>query len=589
MLSRLHDRLGLRTGPVIFFTSAFIVTLFTLAMGFFPGPVQSVFGALADVMRYDIGWVFTLGATAMLVFAVGMAFSRFGRLKLGPDDGEPVYSGIAWFGMIFAAGVGAILMFFGVAEPITHYAVPPLVGVEPYSEQAALDATSIGTFHFGFQLWAIQVVPGLAFAYFTYKRNLPPRASSAFQPFIGDRIHGPWGKTIDIMAIVATVFGIAVSIGLGAMQINAGLTYVYGVPMQGWIQALTIALITGAGLTSVLLGMDKGVKRLSYLNILMAVALMLFVLMWGATMDTFRGVVETAGRYLYNLPVLSFFNDFSGSGQWTGDWTVFYWAWAVTWSPFVGMFIAKISRGRTIREFVIATIGMPTSFVIVWMSVWGISGIMQDQATATSGAGGELVETVVDDGNIEAALFQFLQGYPAFGFVAVFALIVIVIFFVTSMDSGALVMDGIASGHEDAGPKRQRGFWTVSIGAVCTVILVTAGENGFNAMQEVIIVIGLPLMILTFIMMLSLLQAVREDYGSARPIRTRQWKRVLPMEEFHRRAQEEPSATEEFVIRPEYEVGTEPDFDTHQPQTWHWQRGDGNVEDSDADQKGQQS
>lgn len=195
-------------------------------------------------------------------------------------------------------------------------------------------------------------------------------------------------------------------------------------------------------------------------------------------MDTFRGVVETAGRYLYNLPVLSFFNDFSGSGQWTGDWTVFYWAWAVTWSPFVGMFIAKISRGRTIREFVIATIGMPTSFVIVWMSVWGISGIMQDQATATSGVSGELEETVVDDGNIEAALFQFLQGYPAFGFVAVFTLIVIVIFFVTSMDSGALVMDGIASGHEDAGPKRQRVFWTVSIGAVCTVILVTAGENG---------------------------------------------------------------------------------------------------------------
>jgi choline/glycine/proline betaine transport protein len=572
MLTRLHDRLGLRTGPHIFFISALVIIAFTVAMAAFPAQVQGAFGLVAGFLRYDAGWFYTAGASLMLVFALALAASRYGRVKIGDDDAEPEYSGIAWFGMIFAAGVGAVLMFWGVAEPINHYANPPLYGTEPESDTAAMQALSIANFHFGLHMWAILSVPGLAFGYFTYKRKLPPRVSSAFQPLLGDGIHGPWGKTIDIISIVATVFGLAVSVGLGALQINSGMNYVLGVPVAGWIQAVIIAVITAAGLASVVSGMDKGVKRLSYANIIMAVALMVYVLMWGASMDTMRGVVESAGAYLSNLPALSFFNDTFGSGEWSGDWTVFYWAWTVTWSPFVGLFVAKISRGRTVRQFVLACLGLPTAFVVVWMGIYGLNAVRIDRAAGTAGS---LTQAIVTEGNVEAALFQFLQSFPLYLPVAVFALLIITVFFVTSMDSGALVMDSMANGHEDEAPKRQRVFWTVAVGAVCTAILTTSGENGLNALQEVIIVIGFPVMIVMLMQSALLLQALREDAGSARPIRTRQWKRVLPLEEYHRRAQDEEHDIEEYVIRPEYEVGTEPEHDTHQPNTWHWQQSRG--------------
>lgn len=569
MLHRLHDRLGLRTTPSIFFVSAALIVVFTAAMSLFPGPVQGFFGGIAHVLRYRTGWFYTFSVTALVIFAVGLALSRYGRVKIGDDDSQPAYSGLTWFGMLFAAGVGAVLMFWGVAEPINHYANPPMYGTNPESDRAAVEALNIANFHFGVHMWAILAVPGLAFGYFTYKRKLPPRVSSAFHPLLGDGIHGPWGKTIDILSIVATVFGLAVSVGLGALQINSGLTYVYGIPMAGWIQAAIVAVITAVGLASVLAGMEKGVKRLSYANIVLAVALLLFVLMAGASMDTMRAIVESVGGYAQQLPTLAFFNDTYGGGTWSGDWTVFYWAWTVTWAPFVGMFVAKISRGRTIREFVVGVLGAPSAFVVVWMAIYGYNAIRIDRAPGTRGT---LTETIVTQGNPEAALFQFLQTMPWFAVTAFVALIVITVFFITSIDSGALVMDAMANGHEDEGPRRQRIFWTLAVGAVCTAIIATSGENGLNALQEVIIVIGAPVMLLEALQAVMLLQALRQDAGTARPMRTRQWKRVLPAEEYHRRAQEDGAAVSEYVIRPEYEVGTEPENDTHQPRTWHWQR-----------------
>nr|WP_221433158.1 dephospho-CoA kinase [Micrococcus endophyticus] len=574
MLTRLHDRLGLRTSPAVFFSAAAVIILFTVAMGLFPGPVQAVFGAAAHWLRYDVGWFYTLAATLLLAVCLILAVSRYGRVRLGDDDASPEYSGLAWFGMMFAAGVGAVLMFWGIAEPMTHYALPPLEGTEPYSDQAAVQALNIANFHFGLHMWAILVVPGLCFGYFTYKRNLPPRVSSAFQPLLGDRIHGPIGKTIDVIAIVSTVFGMGVSTGLGALQINAGVNYVVGVPVAGWVQALILAVITAVAVASALAGLDKGVKRLSYLNIVLAVALMLWVLMWAASsMDVVRGVIESFGRYLGALPLLTTFNDTLGGGTWSGDWTVFYWAWTVSWAPFVGMFVARISRGRTIREFVFASLGLPTAFVIVWMGVYGYSAIFADRAAAPeAGTGGPLAQTIAVEGNVQVALFRFLQEMPLYLPIAVLALIVIVIFFVTSIDSGALVMDAMANGHEDLAPRRQRVFWGVSVGAVCTAIIVTAGDDGLNALQEVIIVIGFPVMVLTVLQALLLLQALREDAGAARPLRTRQWKRVLPPEEYHRRAREDATVREEYAIRPEFEVGTEPEYETHTPNTWHAQQ-----------------
>ena len=574
LLTRTHDRLGLRTSPSIFFVSAAAIVLFTVAMGLFPGPVQSFFGAISTWLRYDVGWFFTFGLTLLVVVSVGLALSRYGRVKLGDDDAEPEYSGLAWFGMLFAAGVGAVLMFWGIAEPINHYAAPPLAGTQPFSDQAAMQAIDIANFHFGIHMWAILVVPGLCFGYFTYKRKLPPRMSSAFQPLLGDGIHGPIGKTIDVLAIVATVFGLGVSTGLGAMQINSGMNYVFGVPVAGWVQAAILAVITATALVSVLAGMDRGVKRLSYANIVFAIALLLFVLMFSASsMDIVRGIVESAGRYVSALPMLSTFNDTMKGGQWSGDWTVFYWAWTVTWSPFVGMFIARISRGRTIREFVFASLGLPTAFVIVWMGIYGFAAFDMDRASAPGpGQGGELTRTIVEESNPQAALFQFLQHLPAYLPVAILATVVIVIFFITSIDSGALVLDAMANGHEELSKRRQRVFWALAVGSVCAAIILTSGDNGLAALQEVIIVIGAPMLLMSVLQALLLVRALREDAGSVKPIRTRQWKKVLPAEEYHRRAHEDGQDMDEYVIRPEFEVGTEPEYDTHTPNTWHAQR-----------------
>ncbi|MDY6054441.1 dephospho-CoA kinase [Micrococcus sp.] len=573
-LTRLHDALGLRTSPAIFFGAAATILVFTAAMSLFPEPVQRVFGAAATWLRYDVGWIYTGAATLIVLFTIGLAVSRYGRVKLGDDDATPEYSGVAWFGMMFAAGIGAVLMFWGIAEPMNHYATPPLDDTLAFSDKAARDALSIANFHFGIHMWAMLLMPGLGFGYFTYKRKLPPRVSSAFQPLLGDGIHGPIGKTIDIVAIVATVFGLAVSVGLGALQINAGMNYVFDVPVAGWVQALTLAVITAGGLASVLAGMDSGVKRLSFINILVAVALMLFVLMFSvSSSDVLRGTVESAGRYISQLPLLTTFNDAFHSGRWSGAWTVFYWAWTVTWAPFVGMFVAKISRGRTIRAFVAAGLGLPTSFTLIWMGIYGFSAFQSDRATAAApGQGGDLTTTIVTDGNVQAALFQHLHGMPLYLPVAAVALFVITLFFVTSIDSGALVMDAMANGHEDPAARRQSVFWAVSIGAVCAAIILTAGERGLEALQEVIIVIGLPVLGLIVLQAVMLVQALREDAGAAQPLRTRQWKKVLPTEEYRRRAAEDHGTIAEYVTRPEFEPGTEPEYETHVPNTWAHQR-----------------
>lgn len=562
MLNKLHDRLGLRTNPVIFFSSALFIIVFTLLMMIFPTAMSDGIGVISDFIITYLGWVYTLGIAIFFFFLIYMAMSRFGRIKIGDDDAEPEYSGLAWFGMLFAAGVGAVLLFWGAAEPITHYANPPYDGVEPQSDHAALEALAIANWHIGLGVWIILTIPALAFGYFTYKRKLPPRVSSIFQPLLGERIHGPIGKTIDSVAIVSTVFGIAVSVGLGALQINSGMGIMYGVPLGGWIQAAIVAVITAAGITSVLMGMDKGVKRLSYINILLAISLMIFILMTGATRFVTLGTIESAGYFLQKLPVMMLFNDAFADTGWIGSWTVFYWAWTVTWAPFVGLFIAKISQGRTIRQFVVGVLAAPTTFTLIWVGVFGLSAFNIER-----NENGTLVQTVVEEGDIPAALFEFLGHFPLYQLVAAVTLVVITIFFITSIDSAALVMDAIANGHEDPAPKKQGIFWAASIGVVSASILVAAGDNGLTALQNIIIVIGFPVWLIGFMQMWMLVRALREDAGELPPMRTRQWKQVIPIEEYHRRAQEDFSSIEEVTIRPEYELGTEPEFEGLVPNT----------------------
>ncbi|GAA4513622.1 BCCT family transporter [Brevibacterium yomogidense] len=522
----------------MFFGAAGIIILFVLATIVFTEPLSKATGVASHWLMVNLGWFYILGVTSFLIFLIYIAASRFGRVKLGPDDEGPEHSNAAWFAMLFAAGIGSILMFWGVAEPVSHFGAPPregALGIAPESTAAAVDALNFSLYHFTFHTWAIFTLPSLGFAYFIHKRNLPPRVSSIFQPILGKRIHGPIGKFIDVVAIIGTVFGVAVSIGLGTLQINGGLEQLFGVPQNAGWQLIIIGIVTGIAMISVGLGLEKGIKVLSNINIVGAVALLLFVLVaGGSTLFMLKGTFESFGSYVWNLADLALWNDTLADTGWQNTWTVFYWAWTITWSPFVGIFIARISRGRTIRQFVIGVLAVPALFSVVWFGIFGYASLNIEM----NGEGG-LVERVVVDEDIPGALFELLSHYPAAWIVSVFAIAIVIIFFITSLDSAALVIDTMSNGHEDFNPLGQRLFWALAVGLITATLLVFSGEGGLEALQSISILIGLPFFIIAFFQMYALHRALREDAGEMPAVRTREWRKVLPPEETIRRMRAE--------------------------------------------------
>ncbi len=554
MLTRLHDTLRLRTNPPIFFASALVIILFVLGTIFFTDALDTGVSAASDWLLTNLGWFYILGVTVFLVFLIYIAASRYGRVKLGPEDEAPEHSRGAWFAMLFAAGIGSILMFWGVAEPVSHLGSPPRasLGIEPGTVEAATDAMNFTYYHFTLHTWTIFTLPALCFAYFIHKRNLPPRVSSIFQPILGERIHGPIGKLIDVVAIIGTVFGIAVSIGLGTLQINSGLAQTIGIPESALWQLIIIGVVCGLATISVSLGLDRGIKVLSNINIVVAVLLLIFVLVFGPTLFMTRGVFESFGTYIQELPQLALWNDTFADSGWQNSWTVFYWAWTITWSPFVGIFIARISRGRTIRQFVVGVLAIPSAFSVIWFGIFGYASF-----DIEFNQGGGLVDRVVDQGDIPGALFAFLEHYPLTVPVTVVAILLVVIFFVTSVDSAALVIDTMNNGHEDFNPLGQRIFWAVAVGLVTATLLVFSGTGGLEALQSTIILVGLPFFVMAYFQMYALTRALREDAGILPRVRVRRWKKVLPPEEVERREDdgdafsEHYDEEEEVVVVPE--------------------------------------
>ena len=532
MSERIMRALRLKTDPGVFLTTVGIILAFVIITFLFGDWVGNVFGTASGWIMTNLGWFYILGVTTFLGFLIWIAMSRFGHVRLGSDDEEPEHSTATWFAMLFAAGIGSILMFWGVAEPISHFANPPRGNVEPGTADAAQEAMAFTLYHFGLHTWTIFALPSLAFAYFIYKRKMPPRLSSIFAPLLGDKVFGPIGKTIDIVALIGTVFGVATSVGLGTLQINAGLNELFGIAVSPYIQVLTIAIVTTVACISVALGLEKGIKRLSNANIVMAVGLLIFILVTGPTLFLLKGTVESLGVYLTALPELALWNNvFPANGDlaaWQNTWTVFYWAWTITWSPFVGIFIARISRGRTIRQFVFGVLGLPVAFSVLWFGIFGMASFHIE----LEGEGG-LAQTVAVDGDIPGALFQFLSNYPAATFISGLAVVLVVIFFTTSVDSAAMVVDMIASGKDDevqASPAHQRVIWAVLMGAVGATILAGTGEGGLTALQEVITVIGLPFFVIAFVMMYSLVKGLNDDMGERLPTITRQWDRAYSPE-----------------------------------------------------------
>lgn len=514
--------LGLKSDPTIFLTSLGLIVAF---VAFAIGAGKTAERSLASVANWlltNVGWMYIGGVSFTFIFLIGVFASRYGRVKLGDDDGEAEHSLVAWFSMLFAGGVGAVLMFWGVAEPINHVYHVPMADQEPLTEGAAIEAMAFTFYHFGVHMWVIMALPGLALGYFIYKRKLPPRLSSVFSPILGAKIYETPGKLIDALAVIGTVFGIAVSTGLGTLQINSGLHKLWGVPEVSWMQLAILMVITVMACFSVAAGLDKGIKVLSNVNIGLAVLLMIFVIITGPTLTLLRSAVEAFGIYAEWLPKMSFWTDsFNDNPGWQGKWTVFYWAWTMCWSPFVGMFVARISRGRTVREFIGGVLALPAGFSVIWFAIFGQAGLEIEFNNP-----GYLTQPVVEEGDVSAALFKFLEQFPWTMPVSAIALIVVAIFFVTSIDSSAMINDMIATGEENESPTTYRILWAVTVGAVAAALLIISPDTGIATLQQVVIIVAFPFFLMQFVMMYSLVKGMHDDAAAEPAIQTRQWEKT---------------------------------------------------------------
>lgn len=486
--------------PPVFFGSASLILAFVIFGAGFSDLASEVFSQVQSTIVSSFGWFYLLAVAIFLIFSISLAVSSFGHIKLGPDHSEPDYGYLSWFAMLFSAGMGIGLLFFGVAEPIMHFSSPP-VG-EGGTVEAAREAMSITFFHWGLHAWAIYAVVGLALAYFGFRHNLPLTMRSALYPLIGERIYGPIGHAVDIFAVLGTMFGIATSLGLGVLQINAGLSYLFDLPESVYLQIALIGGITLLATVSVVAGLDAGIKRLSQLNLLLAVLLMLFVLFAGPTLFLLQALVQNTGMYL-NEVVSQTFNLYAYEPNgWIGGWTLFYWGWWIAWSPFVGMFIARVSRGRTIREFVLGVLLVPVGFTFMWMTFLGGTAIDMELGELS----GVLTSAVSD--NPPIAIFTMFEQMPLSMLASGLATLLVMTFFVTSSDSGSLVIDTITSGGHPKPPVWQRIFWALTEGLVAAVLLLA---GGLTALQTASIAGALPFVIVMLVVCFGLLKGLRME------------------------------------------------------------------------------
>ncbi|CAM3394689.1 MULTISPECIES: glycine betaine uptake BCCT transporter [Saccharibacillus] len=485
---------------MVFAVALAIILAFVLWGALFPDQLGTSAQAALDFSTEKFGWFYLIAAFGFLIFAVYLAFSRFGKIKLGQDDDEPEYSTPTWFAMLFSAGMGIGLVFWGVAEPVSHYIDPP-EGTEPGTAQAAQVAMRYSFFHWGLHPWAIYSVISLALAYFQFRKGYKGLISSTFVPLLGDRVNGPIGKAIDILAVIATAFGVATSLGLGTLQIAGGIQQIFGYSSTILVQVLIIAVVTVIYLISSTTGLDKGIRILSNVNMVAAAALLLFVLFVGPTAFIFDTFTVTLGGYVQNIVQMSLrMTPFSDS-TWVSAWTLFYWAWWISWAPFVGTFIARVSRGRTIREFILGVMLVPSLFGCFWFAVFGGSGIY---SARFEGSG--LAAAVEED--VTSALFLMLQNLPLGMIVSFVALLLIAMFFITSADSATFVL-GMLSSNGTLDPSAKiKITWGLVQSSIAVVLLIS---GGLTALQTASIVVALPFAVIIIGMCFSLYKALSEE------------------------------------------------------------------------------
>jgi betaine/carnitine transporter, BCCT family len=488
----------------VFVFSALLVLLFVIGTLMFPETAKQAFDGSKSWSIDHFDWLFLVAGNIFVLFCLLLILLPTGSIRLGGVDAKPEFSTISWFAMLFAAGMGIGLMFWSVAEPAAYYTDwwgTPL-NVAKGTPEAARLAMGATMFHWGLHPWAIYAVVGLSLAFFTYNKKLPLTIRSAFYPFIKDRSWGWFGHVIDVVAVMATIFGLATSLGFGAQQAAGGLHYLFDIPNTISTQIAIIIGVTSVATISVVRGLDGGVKLLSNLNMLLALMLLLFVIVMGPGLGIFSGVMHTTSDYLSNLLPLS---------NWIGrddqkfyhGWTVFYWAWWISWSPFVGMFIARVSKGRTVREFLVAVLLVPTFVTIIWMTTFGGTGLSQIQAHVGELSGGI--------SQVSLALFQMLENLPLATISSFLGIVLVLVFFITSSDSGSLVIDSITAGGKLDAPVPQRVFWACMEGLIAGALLFGGGKDALGALQAAAISVGLPFTLVLLAMCIALYMGLKHE------------------------------------------------------------------------------
>ncbi len=486
----------------VFLSSALITLAVTVWCTAFPVNAFATLETVVGWVSTWFGWYYIALATAVLVFVVFLGFSRYGSVRLGPEHSRPEFSTGAWAAMLFAAGIGTDLMFYAVYEPATQYLNPP--SIEGGTVQAAREGTVWTLFHYGLSGWGMYAMMGIALAYFAYRMNLPLSVRSALFPIFGRRIDGPIGHATDTAAVLGTIFGVATSLGIGVVSLNVGLTIVFGLPQGLTVQIALIVLAVVIATVSATTGVEKGIKVISQVNVLLAILLVVFVLVTGRTSQLLNATVLNVGDYVSMFPDLTMQTfPFEDNAEWMGFWTLFFWAWWIAWSAFVGLFLARISRGRTIKQFVAGTMIIPFSYIVMWVSVFGNAAIQELRAGNAS-----FQSTIEAATGPDLGLWALLQEYPAFPVVATLAILVGLLFYVTSADSGALVMANLSSHLPTAnhdGSSWLRIFWAVATGAL-TLAILAAGN--VYALQYATIIVGLPFAFVMVAVMWGLYKAL---------------------------------------------------------------------------------
>ena len=500
---------GFDVQPVVFGVAVGVILLFVaVTLGVGEETAGAAFGAIQDTIATYLGWFYILCANVFIAVILYFGFGKYGSIRIGGPTQETEFSDFSWLAMLFSAGMGIGLMFWSVGEPIWHYSAPPFGD----AETAAAAETSMVTtfFHWGIHPWAIYGIVALGLAFYAYNRGLPLTFRSLFWPLLGERIYGWPGHLIDILAIFATAFGLATSLGLGAQQVNAGVNAISGefmgtaIPVDTTVQVVLIAIITAMATVSVWAGLDKGVKRLSQLNVYLMLALLGTILVVGPTVFIFETFVQTLGAYVATLPTLAFWTASyeGGSEGWQAGWTIFYWGWWIAWSPFVGMFIARISKGRTIREFVLAVLFLPALFSFFWMSAFGGTALHFELFTDQT-----IIEAVQADAAV--AMFELFAMLPLAILLSLVAIVLVFSFFVTSSDSGSLVLGSISEGGKDDATRPTRVSWAVFEGLIAAVLLI---GGGLTALQTASIVTGLPFAVVLLLICYTLWVGLAKEH-----------------------------------------------------------------------------